>query len=112
MRSGNGYSYTYLILSLPSQNNMVLPTGRVFYTDHRNGSVSLTIDSLDTTLVGAYTCNAMNERGQDMDAITVFGPPPPPVDPVIMIISEGVLITWKRPSTDVVITSYAIAVYM
>lgn len=86
----------------------------IYSTDHKNGTLQLTINSLLSFLLGTYTCNATNARGIAVGTTAVFGPPPPPPssDFGVNVNERTVVISWKRPtSTDIVVTKYRVTIY-
>lgn len=92
---------------VPQQNS-----GAIFATDIGNGSLQLTITSLDSTLVGTYTCLATNSRGTHNKTVEVFGPPPPPTtNPRVEVVNGDVIVTWTQPTTDIIITEYGVTIY-
>ena len=78
--------------------------------DFENGSVSLTIQSLQMNLLGAYQCRVMNERGSDRGIVQVWGPPLPPTSLITLMESNRFVISWEHPASPVTITQYAIEV--
>ena len=73
--------------------------------------MSLTIQSLQSDLLGTYKCFVMNERGSDQRTVQVWGPPPPPPTSTTMKDSNGLIISWEHPLSSVTITHYSIEVH-
>lgn len=100
-------------MSLQNRVVSVSDTGALHATDFANGTVLLMISSLNSSLVGTYTCTANNTRGMNMTTTQVFGPPPsPPNNPVIMIAGNVITVSWMRPTARAItITQYLVQVY-
>ena len=90
------------------------PINGVYSTDHGNGTILLTINSLAPALVGSYTCTATNVRATEDGITTIFGPPPPPTLSNSNVEVEGSTVTISLSITDtniVIITHYMLSVY-